>query len=56
MVEEKQKRIDDARRTLMLIRTVCIVWPNLASEVLLAGSFDGWASQVRPHSEIMILM
>lgn len=45
MVEEKQKRIDDARRTLMLIRTVCVVWPNLASEVLLAGSFDGWASQ-----------
>lgn len=46
VVEEKQKRFDDARRALRLIRTACIVWPNSASEVLLAGSFDGWASQV----------
>jgi hypothetical protein len=40
MVEEKQKRIDDARRALRLLRTTWIVWPNSASEVLLTGSFD----------------
>ncbi|XP_030484018.2 protein PTST homolog 2, chloroplastic isoform X2 [Cannabis sativa] len=45
IVEEKQKRIDDARRASRLLRASCIVWPNSASEVLLAGSFDGWASQ-----------
>ncbi|KAM6570946.1 hypothetical protein CsatA_015026 [Cannabis sativa] len=45
IVEEKQKRIDDARRASRLLRSSCIVWPNSASEVLLAGSFDGWASQ-----------
>lgn len=44
-VEEKQKRIDDARRALRLLRTTWIVWPNSASEVLLTGSFDGWATQ-----------
>ncbi|XP_022726439.1 uncharacterized protein LOC111282569 isoform X2 [Durio zibethinus] len=45
-MEEKQKRIDDARRALQLLRTACIVWPNSASEVLLAGSYDGWASKL----------
>ncbi|KAK9277641.1 hypothetical protein L1049_007187 [Liquidambar formosana] len=45
IVEEKQKRIDDTRRALRLLRTACIVWPNAASEVLLSGSFDGWATQ-----------
>nr|XP_023888575.1 protein PTST homolog 2, chloroplastic [Quercus suber]POF21939.1 protein ptst, chloroplastic [Quercus suber] len=45
VVEEKQERIDDARRALQLLHTTCIVWPNSASEVLLAGSFDGWATQ-----------
>ncbi|KAK8655361.1 hypothetical protein V6N13_107942 [Hibiscus sabdariffa] len=44
-VEEKQKRIDNARRALQLLRTACIVWPNSGSEVLLAGSFDGWATK-----------
>ncbi|XVF44149.1 hypothetical protein PTKIN_Ptkin02bG0097900 [Pterospermum kingtungense] len=44
-VEEKQKRIDNAHRALQLLRTACIVWPNSASEVLLAGSFDGWATK-----------
>ncbi|GMI74925.1 PROTEIN TARGETING TO STARCH 2 [Hibiscus trionum] len=44
-VDEKQKRIDHARRALQLLRTVCIVWPNSGSEVLLAGSFDGWATK-----------
>ncbi|GLT36991.1 hypothetical protein SLA2020_113350 [Shorea laevis] len=44
-VEQKQKRIDDARRALRLLRTAYIVWPNSASEVLLAGSFDGWTTQ-----------
>ncbi|KAL9240888.1 hypothetical protein vseg_015058 [Gypsophila vaccaria] len=45
ILEEKQKRIDDARVALQLLRTTCIVWPNSGSEVLLAGSFDGWATQ-----------
>ncbi|KAJ4823259.1 hypothetical protein Tsubulata_042383 [Turnera subulata] len=45
IVEGKQKRIEDARRALQLLRTACIVWPSAASEVLLAGSFDGWATQ-----------
>ncbi|KAH8495211.1 hypothetical protein H0E87_018409 [Populus deltoides] len=47
VVEEKQKRIDDACRALQLLRTACIVWPSSASEVFLAGSFDGWATQRR---------
>ncbi|KAB1220732.1 hypothetical protein CJ030_MR3G002943 [Morella rubra] len=46
MVEEKQKRIDDARIAFRLLRATCVVWPSSASEVLLAGSFDGWATQV----------
>lgn len=45
LVEEKQKRIGDAHSTLQLLRSSCIVWPNSASEVLLAGSFDGWTTQ-----------
>lgn len=46
VVEEKQVKIDDALSALRLLRTTCIVWPNSASEVLLVGSFDGWATQV----------
>lgn len=42
LVEEKQRRIDSARR----LRTTCIFWTHSASEVLLVGSFDGWTSQV----------
>lgn len=45
-VELKQKRVTDARRALRLLRTALIVWTNSASEVLLAGSYDGWATQV----------
>lgn len=48
-VEEKLKRIDDASRALQLLRAACIVWPSSASEVLLSGSFDGWATQVGSH-------
>lgn len=51
----KQKRIDDARRDLQLIRTTCIVWPNSASEVLLVGSFDGWSSKVGILSPMLLL-
>ncbi|XP_077239767.1 protein PTST homolog 2, chloroplastic-like isoform X2 [Tasmannia lanceolata] len=47
IVEEKQKRIDNAQKALHVLRTACIVWPNSASEVLLAGSFDGWTSKRR---------
>ncbi|XP_050237668.1 protein PTST homolog 2, chloroplastic [Mercurialis annua] len=45
IVEEKQKRADGAQRALQLLRTACIVWTNSASEVLLAGSFDGWTTK-----------
>ncbi|KAI3452801.1 hypothetical protein Pfo_009464 [Paulownia fortunei] len=44
-VEEKQKRIDGAHIALQLLRSTCIVWPNSASEVLLAGSFDRWTTK-----------
>ncbi|KAK1259571.1 hypothetical protein QJS04_geneDACA020095 [Acorus gramineus] len=47
IVEEKQWKIDYALKALQLLRTACIVWPNPASEVWLAGSFDGWTSQRR---------
>ncbi|RZR76696.1 hypothetical protein BHM03_00001574, partial [Ensete ventricosum] len=50
LMEEKKKRDDAAQNALSLLRTVCIVWPNSASEVLLAGSFDGWNSQRRMES------
>ncbi|KAG9451810.1 hypothetical protein H6P81_004714 [Aristolochia fimbriata] len=46
-LEVRQKKIDNAQKALRLVRTACIVWPNSASEVLLAGSFDGWTSQRR---------
>ncbi|XP_042496923.1 protein PTST homolog 2, chloroplastic-like [Macadamia integrifolia] len=45
MVEKKQRRIDGAQKALSLLHTACILWSSPASEVLLAGSFDGWASQ-----------
>ncbi|URE23039.1 hypothetical protein MUK42_06297 [Musa troglodytarum] len=47
VLEEKQKRIDAGQNALYLLRTAYIVWPNSASEVLLAGSFDGWTGQRR---------
>lgn len=45
VLEEKQKRIDNAHRALQLLRTTCILWANSGSEVLVTGSFDGWATQ-----------
>ncbi|KAI9111839.1 hypothetical protein K1719_017529 [Acacia pycnantha] len=45
IIEEKQKRIDKTYRALRFLKTTCVVWPNSASEVLLAGSFDGWSSK-----------
>ncbi|GMH27612.1 hypothetical protein Nepgr_029455 [Nepenthes gracilis] len=45
LADEKQRKIDDVREALQLLRTTCIVWPNSALEVLLAGSFDGWTTQ-----------
>lgn len=45
ILNEKQKRINDARRAVQLLRTISVVWPNSAADVLLAGSFDGWATQ-----------
>ncbi|CAA7395298.1 unnamed protein product [Spirodela intermedia] len=44
---EKQKRIDAVQRVLGLLSTAYIVWSGSASEVFLAGSFDGWATQRR---------
>ncbi|MCD7468549.1 hypothetical protein HAX54_006893 [Datura stramonium] len=45
MLDKKQKRIDKTTKALQLLRTARIVWTNSASEVLLAGSFDGWTTQ-----------
>lgn len=45
MLDKKQKRIDRTSKALQLLRTAQIVWTNSASEVLLAGSFDGWTTQ-----------
>ncbi|GFZ00121.1 5'-AMP-activated protein kinase-like protein [Actinidia rufa] len=47
IVEGKQKKIDGGHRALQLLRDACIVWPNSASEVLLAGSYDGWTTQIK---------
>ncbi|KAJ4769430.1 5'-AMP-activated protein kinase-like protein [Rhynchospora pubera] len=47
LMEENQKRLDEARRALCGLRNISVVWPNPASEVLLAGSFDGWTSKRR---------
>ncbi|MQL86056.1 hypothetical protein Taro_018593, partial [Colocasia esculenta] len=46
-VDAKQERIGAAQRALRLLRTAYVIWPNSASQVLLAGSFDGWSSQRR---------
>lgn len=45
ILEIKQRKITVAEQPLSLLRTTCVIWPNPASEVLLAGSFDGWTSQ-----------
>ncbi|KAL6893669.1 hypothetical protein ACP4OV_007767 [Aristida adscensionis] len=45
IIEEKQRRLDEVEKALSELRTVYIVWPNPASEVLLVGSFDGWTTQ-----------
>lgn len=47
VIEEKQTKLVAAEWSLRILHSVCIVWPNSASEVLLAGSFDGWTSQWR---------
>ncbi|KAL8161539.1 hypothetical protein V2J09_013028 [Rumex salicifolius] len=43
--DEKRNMITDSHKAVQLLRTTCVVWPNSASEVLLTGSFDGWATQ-----------
>ncbi|XP_047331168.1 protein FLOURY ENDOSPERM 6, chloroplastic-like [Impatiens glandulifera] len=47
VVLEKQRKVDNAKKAVKLIRSTCIVWPNSAFEVLLTGSFDGWTTQRR---------
>ncbi|KAL1550973.1 protein PTST 2, chloroplastic-like isoform X1 [Salvia divinorum] len=49
IAEVNQKQIGDARKSLQLLRTTSIEWPNSAAQVLLAGSFDGWTAQRRMH-------
>ncbi|CAJ2647836.1 unnamed protein product [Trifolium pratense] len=44
-LDEKQKKIDHVHKALKLLKPTCVVWPNIASEVFLLGSFDGWSSQ-----------
>ncbi|KAK2428725.1 protein PTST, chloroplastic [Trifolium repens] len=44
-LDEKQKKIDHVHKALTLLKPTCVVWPNIASEVFLLGSFDGWSSQ-----------
>lgn len=44
-IEEKWKRLPAVEKIVSMLRCVWIVWPHSASEVLLAGSFDGWTSQ-----------
>nr|GMD19599.1 protein ptst, chloroplastic [Ipomoea batatas] len=46
-MEKKQNKINGAYLATQLLRTTHIVWPNSVSEVLLAGSFDGWTSQLK---------
>lgn len=43
-MEEKDKRLEHVMQVVKTLRTARIVWPNPASEVFLAGSYDGWAS------------
>ena len=45
-IEDKDKRLNEAISVLKTMRTARIVWPNPAVDVFLAGSFDGWTSQV----------
>ncbi|KAI3516378.1 hypothetical protein L1887_15293 [Cichorium endivia] len=52
LVEEKQRRINSAQKTLQLLRTTSIFWTHSASEVLLVGSFDGWTSQIKMEKTI----
>ncbi|XP_020257113.1 uncharacterized protein LOC109833736 isoform X2 [Asparagus officinalis] len=42
-----KKKLDASVKALHILRSTCIVWSTSASEVLLAGSFDGWTNQRR---------
>lgn len=52
VVDDKQRRINDARMALQLLHTAYVVWPNSASEVLLSGSFDGWSTQRKMEKSV----
>ncbi|KAL2349308.1 hypothetical protein Fmac_003308 [Flemingia macrophylla] len=45
VVEEKQKKINNAQKALQMLKSTCVIWPNTASEVFLVGSFDGWSTK-----------
>jgi hypothetical protein len=48
LIEENQKKLEEAQRALCGLRNISVVWPNPVCEVFLAGSFDGWTSKVLP--------
>jgi hypothetical protein len=52
IIEDKQRRLDKVEKALSELRTVCIMWANPASDVLVVGSFDGWTSQVSAYSNL----
>ena len=56
IIEDKQRRLDEVQKALSELRTVCIMWANPASEVLLVGSFDGWTSQVHTYSNLLFCL
>ncbi|XP_020217900.1 protein PTST homolog 2, chloroplastic isoform X2 [Cajanus cajan] len=45
VVEEKQKKINNAQKALQMLKTTCVIWPNKAEEIFLTGSFDGWSTK-----------
>ncbi|CAN0924138.1 Protein PTST homolog 2, chloroplastic [Linum grandiflorum] len=45
VVEEKRKRGSSGYKALQLLSNAYLVWTNKATEVLVTGSFDGWATK-----------
>ncbi|CAN1321243.1 Protein PTST homolog 2, chloroplastic [Linum perenne] len=43
--EQKRKSASSARKALQFLSTVYLSWTNKATEVLVTGSFDGWATK-----------
>lgn len=47
IMDIRMKGVNIGQKTSSQLRTVRINWPSSASEVMLAGSFDGWNNQRR---------